>query len=134
MLLLHLLPLPGLLHLILGDIWAVIGPVVREVETTGGKFTEEQFEQGLPHCFEFPSPPRTVPGSLRMTALENAATPAGDVADKIIIKHLCYKHRNMALELHAQHLPGPIQRQKGFLNGYQTIRRLFYSPHLTRLR
>lgn len=84
--------------------------------------------------FDYPSPPRTAPGSPRMIALEDAATPVGDVADKITIKHLCYKHRNMALELHAQHMPGPIQRQKGFLNGYQTIRRLFYSPHLTRLR
>ena len=40
---------------------------------------------GLPlNRFHVPSPPRTAPGSPRMIALENAATPvpAGDVADK----------------------------------------------------
>ena len=75
--------------------------------------------------FDFPSPPLT--RSPRMTALEDAATPASDVADTKTTKHLCCKHRSKALELPAQHLPGPIQRQKGFLNGYQTIK-LFHFP------
>lgn len=95
----------------------------------GGNSVEKSLREckGLPlYHFDVPSLPRTAPASPMMTALEDAATqvPTGDAADKIKIKHLCYKHRNMALELHARHLPGPIQRQKGFLNGYQTIRRL----------
>ena len=31
-------------------------------------------------------------------------------------KHLHYKHRSKALELHEQRPPEPVQRQKGFLN------------------